>query len=72
MGRNLLHRRLSERSGGFIWHVFEPCDKKKKKKTTKSLFDVTMGSFDGAETCELVGSYLLSKLAPEYGNDIGL
>ena len=31
-----------------------------------------MGSFDGAETCELVGSYLLSKLAPEYGNDIGL
>ena len=42
------------------------------KKTTKSLFDVTMESFDGAETCELVGSYLLSKLAPEYGNDIGL
>jgi hypothetical protein len=31
-----------------------------------------MGSFDGAETCELVGSYLLSKLAPEYGKDIGL
>ena len=42
------------------------------KKTSKSLFDVTMGSFDGAETCELVGSYLLSKLTPEYGNDIGL
>ena len=41
------------------------------KKTTKSLFDVTMGSFDGAESCELVGSYLLSKLTPEYGNDIG-
>jgi hypothetical protein len=33
---------------------------------------MNMGSFDGAETCELVGSYLLSKLAPEYGNDIGL
>ncbi len=31
-----------------------------------------MGSFDGAETCELVGSYLLSQLAAEYGNDIGL
>jgi hypothetical protein len=42
------------------------------KKTTKSLFDFTMGSFDGAETCELVGSYLLSKLAPAYGNCIGL
>ena len=30
------------------------------KKTANSHFDVTMGSFDGAETCELVGSYLLS------------
>ena len=25
-------------------------------------FDVTMGSFDGAEVCELVGLYLLSQL----------
>ncbi len=25
-------------------------------------FDVTMGSFDGAETCELIGLYLLSQL----------
>ena len=24
------------------------------KRETKSLFDVTMGSFDGAETCELL------------------
>ena len=31
----------------------------KKGPTT---FDVTMGSFDGAETCELVGSFLLSQL----------
>ena len=31
-----------------------------------------MGSFDGAETCEIVGSYILSKLTPEYGNNIGL
>ena len=31
-----------------------------------------MGSFDGAETCELVGSYLLSKLTPVVGNNIGL
>ena len=42
------------------------------KRETKSLFDVTMGSFDGAETCELVGLYLLSKLTPVVGNDIGL
>ena len=26
------------------------------------LFDVTMGSFDGAETCELVGLFLLNKI----------
>jgi hypothetical protein len=31
-----------------------------------------MGSFDGAETCELFGSFLLSKLEPFCGNDIGL
>ena len=31
-----------------------------------------MGSFDGAETCELVGSFLLSKITPVCGNDIGL
>ena len=35
-------------------------------------FDVTMGSFDGAETCVLVGSYLLSHLPTAYRNDIGL
>ena len=26
------------------------------------MFDVTMGSFDGAEICELVGLYILYKL----------
>ena len=31
-----------------------------------------MGSVDGAETCELVGSYLLSNLTPVVGNNIGL
>ena len=31
-----------------------------EKKNTESCFDVTMGSFDGAETCELVGIHILS------------
>ena len=31
-----------------------------------------MGSFDGAEPCKLVDFYLLSKLTPELGNNIGL
>ena len=32
-------------------------------KKSGDLFDVTMGSFDGAEICELVGLYLLDKLS---------
>ena len=40
-------------------------------------FDVTMGSYDGAELCELVGLYLLDLLAKEFdkkyfGRDDGL
>ena len=34
-----------------------------KKKNTESCFDVTMGSFDGAEVCELVGIHILSLLS---------
>ena len=30
-------------------------------------FDVTMGSFDGAELCELVGLYILHILGEKYG-----
>ena len=32
------------------------------KRTDTPNFDVTMGSFDGAETCQLVGLYLLSDI----------
>ena len=33
----------------------------------RSGFDVTIGSFDGAETCELVGMFLLSHLYVNVG-----
>ena len=33
------------------------------KKGENALFDVTMGSHDGAEVCELLGIYLLGKLS---------
>ena len=36
-----------------------------------NLFDVTMGSYDGAEICELVGAYLLSQMI-ELGINVGL
>ena len=43
------------------------------KNDGKPLFDVTMGSFDGAEVCELVGLYLLNKIKPLLdSNNIGL
>ena len=32
-------------------------------------FDVTMGSFDGAEACELVPLYLLDILRKEFGDN---
>ena len=44
----------------------------REKKSANNQFDVTMGSFDGAETCELVGCYLLSLLTKKYGQNIGL
>ncbi len=34
-----------------------------QKSNTDDLFDVTMGSYDGAETCELVGSYILNEIS---------
>ena len=42
-------------------------------KKTGGIFDVTMGAYDGAEVCELVGIYLLSQLTRTFGKkDIGL
>ena len=42
------------------------------KKASSNLFDVTMGSYDGAETCELVGAFLLRNIKEKYGNNFGL
>ena len=36
------------------------------------MFDVTMGSYDGAETCELIGLYMLSLIAPKLKDEVGL
>ena len=43
------------------------------KKNGDPDFPLTMGSFDGAELCELVGSYILHILGEKYGKHrIGL
>ena len=42
------------------------------KKTNKN-FDVTMGAYDGAEICELVGLFILKQLTSQYSkSNIGL
>ena len=48
-----------------IKHVRKPLFHKKhtwSKRNTDSTFNVTMGSFDSAQTCELVGLFILSSL----------
>ena len=43
------------------------------QKGNNSLFDVTMGSYDGTEICELVGLYLLNILSTVIGrSSVGL
>ena len=42
-------------------------------KKEGNTFDVTMGAYDGAEVCELIGTYILQQLSPKYNKkDIGL
>ena len=43
------------------------------QKTDNPCFDVSMGSYDGAEVCEIVGLYILHHLRKSFNNeDIGL
>ena len=41
---------------------------------SSNLFDITMSSYDGAESCELVGAYLLYLIREEFRDtcDFGL
>ena len=51
-----------------LFHNNLPWAKKKG-----GMFDVTMGSYDGAEVCELVGLYILHQISQEIeGIDVGL
>jgi hypothetical protein len=60
---------LNNARKSFLFLNGEPWTKKKNKAN----FDVTMGSFDGAELCELVGLYILSKMEKLINQDhIGL
>ena len=73
-----LHTDVSEEEVRVIKHarkslLFSGNAEWTKKNANNDLFDVTMGSFDGAELCELVGLYLLMKLQPLLGiSNVGL
>ena len=44
-----------------------------KKNGRRGNFDVTMGSYDGSETAEIVGLFLLNELSPRFGiTNVGL
>ena len=66
------HIEISDSDVATIFHARKSLlfDKKSvwiKKKG--GLFDVTMEAYDGAEVCELVGTYMLSILAEKYNKD---
>ena len=46
-------------------------DSQWEKKNSDNTFDVTMGSYDGAETCELLGLYMLSLITPKFKDQSG-
>ena len=39
------------------------------KRNSNVTFDVSMGSYDGEEVCELVGLFILNSLSKKLGND---
>ena len=47
-------------------------NRKWTKRDSDSTFDVTMGSYDGAEVCEMVGLFMLHSLQGRFGKNIGL
>ena len=56
----LQHKQLTENEIKTTKHFRKSflCDKKESWKNVDSCFDVTMGGYDGAETCKLVGTYI--------------
>ena len=65
---------ISEQDKSIIMHTRKSLlfdnDKPWCKKNNANMFDVTMGSFDGPEVCELVGLLILSKLKCEFSNKV--
>ena len=67
---------ITQQEESIIWHSRQSLlfsNDSTWSKKDGSLFDVTMGSYDGAEICELVGLYILNLLSPQLGKEqVGL
>ena len=63
-------------SGGIIKHTRKSLLFHQKrawsKRNSDNTFDVTMGSYDRAEVCELIGLFILNTLQDRFGKDVGL
>ena len=70
------HTTISAQEEEVIWHARKSLLFSSNSTWVKregEQFDVTMGSFDGAEICELVGLYILNLLSQRFEKDsIGL
>ena len=70
------HVKISKKDKSIIYHARKSLLFNKEHTWIKKkggLFDVTMGAYDGAEICELVGIYLLFQITQKYDkNSIGL
>ena len=55
---------ILQAKSSLLYNSGEPCS----KRTSSNLFDVTMASYDGDESCELVGTYLLHSIKERFGN----
>ena len=64
---------ITEQEEAIIWHSRKSLlfsDSSTWTKKDGNSFDVTMGSFDGAEICELVGPLLLKLLSSKFSKDL--
>ena len=65
------HTSISEKDEQYIMHACNSVLYDRNgawvKKNGEGLFDISMGSYHGAEVCELVGLFLLSKLTTIFG-----
>ena len=71
-----LHTEITDNEKNIIFHcrkAFLFSDETPWVKKSNNNFDVTMGAYDGAEVCELVGLFLLSIITTKYSiEDVGL